>query len=118
TVAVFVNVPNVFGAVSDSVIADVAPLARLGRVQVTVPEASLHVQPEPDALTKPTPAGSGSVTVTFAASVAPLLVTESVSSNACPGVTGSMLSVFVIDRSGASTAVIVSELIPTPRSLL
>src|SRR5512139_1445435 len=38
------------------------PRARLGRVQLTMPPACAHVHPEPEALSKTTPAGRAWVT--------------------------------------------------------
>src|SRR2546423_1651701 len=79
TVAVLVIVPVVVGlTVTTIVIVVVAAAARLARVQVTVPLDWLHVQPAPAALTKVTPAGRVSVTVTLVAPVGPPLVTVSV----------------------------------------
>src|SRR5438132_920647 len=78
-VAVLVIVPVVVGlTVTTIVIVVVAAAARLARVQVTVPLDWLHVQPAPAALTKVTPAGRVSVTVTLVAPVGPPLVTVSV----------------------------------------
>src|SRR5882672_5170401 len=77
TVAVFVMVPA-SDAVTVMVMAGAAPGARLARVQVTTPPAWLQVQPLPVALTKVTPAGSVSLTLTEVAVLGPALLTLSV----------------------------------------
>ena len=77
TVAVFETVPDA-GAVTLIVIGFAGPTASVGIVHVTVPAAKPQVQPVPDALVKPTPAGSTSLTETFDATPGPLFVTESV----------------------------------------
>src|SRR5438128_2459428 len=78
TVAVLVIVPPSDGAVTTMVMAGAAPGAKLARVQVTTPPAWLQVQPLPDALTKVTPAGSVSLTLTEVAVLGPPLFTLSV----------------------------------------
>src|SRR5262245_66613497 len=62
TVAVLVRVPLTVGAVTVSVIAGAGPGSRLARVQVTVPEDWLQLQPVPVAETYDAPAGRGSPT--------------------------------------------------------
>jgi hypothetical protein len=59
---------------------DVGRVATLSvpRVHVTVPEAWLHVHPEPAALTNETPAGRLSVTVSELAVLGPALATDRV----------------------------------------
>jgi hypothetical protein len=55
-----------------------APAARLARVQVTTPEAWLHVHPLPEALTNDAAPGSVSVTVRLDALLGPAFATTSV----------------------------------------
>ena len=78
--AVLVIVPEVSGfTLTVIVILGAAPAARLGCVHVTIPAASPHVQPVPLALTKVTPAGNVSVTVTvFGSRLGPALETSRV----------------------------------------
>ena len=73
TVALFVIDPALAGAVTVIVMFGAAPGARLPpvRLHVTVPDALLQVQFVPVALTKPTPAGSVSTTLTADASSGP-----------------------------------------------
>ncbi len=78
TVTVLVTVPALAGAVTLIVIAGAAPTARLARVQVTTPPDSLHDQPLPEALTKTTPAGRVSLTLTDVAAEGPALLTLNV----------------------------------------
>src|SRR5947207_1793231 len=80
TFAVFESVvgDDAAGAVIVIEIAGAAPTASVGGVQVTVPAAKPQVQPVPDALVKPTPAGNVSLTETLDATPGPLFVTESV----------------------------------------
>jgi hypothetical protein len=78
TVAVLLRVVPPFGAVTVTVMFGADATLSVPRVQVTVPEAWLHVHPEPAALTKETPAGRGSVTVSELAVLGPALVTASV----------------------------------------
>jgi hypothetical protein len=75
TVAVLLIEPPLAGAVTEIVIAGAAPTASVARVQVTVPEALLQVQPVPVADTNVTPAGSVSETETFAAGLGPAFAT-------------------------------------------
>jgi hypothetical protein len=63
------------GAVMIRVMGAAGPTASDGIVQVTTPAEKPHVQPAPVALTKPEPAGSGSLTDTDVAEVGPLFVT-------------------------------------------
>ena len=79
TVAEFVSVAASAGAVTTTVIVGaVVPVARVGRVQVTVTfPALMHVQPVPVADPKVTPAGSVSVTERLAASDGPAFATTS-----------------------------------------
>lgn len=75
TVAVFVNVPGVGGAVTTIVKAAAAPAAMDPRVHVTV-SVPLQVHPDPLAETNVVPSGMVSVTLTdVAATVAELLLT-------------------------------------------
>ena len=69
TVAVFEMSSECFtgGAVIVRVIGAAGPTGSDGMVQVTTPAANPQVQPVPVALTKPEPAGRGSVTDTDAA---------------------------------------------------
>jgi hypothetical protein len=79
TVAVLVSVPAVAGAVTAMVNEAFAPSASDGKVQVTVPPVGAgQVHPVPAALTKVTPAGSGSVTEMFVAVLGPMLLTVTV----------------------------------------
>src|SRR5690242_13099752 len=80
TVAVFATDCGrlTFGAVIVSVIGAAAPRLSDGVVQVTTPDANPQLHPAPDALTKPAPVGSGSVTTTDDAAVGPLFVTANV----------------------------------------
>src|SRR5205807_1278847 len=90
------------GAVITSVIGGADPTASVGVVQVTTPAANPQLHPAPVALTKPEPAGSGSVTETDAAAVGPLFVTARVYGTGEPAnATGGLarLAVFVIVRS-------------------
>jgi hypothetical protein len=64
TCAVFDTVPPLVGAVTTSVIVDDAPLASDASRQVTSWFTAEHDQSLPDALTKPTPAGRVSSTLT------------------------------------------------------
>jgi hypothetical protein len=77
TVALLVIEPGVAGAVTTIVILGAGPGGRLPpvRLQVTVPDALLHVQLVPVALTNATPAGSVSTTLTADASSGPALLT-------------------------------------------
>ena len=75
TVAVLEIDPPFDGAVTLMVIAGAAATARDGRVQVTVPEALLQVQPVPVADPNVTPAGRTSTTLKFEAALGPALVT-------------------------------------------
>ena len=80
TAAVLLRLPAWFGAVTVTVIAGaVVSAASVASVQVTETLPLFeHDQPVPVADAKVTPAGSVSVTVRFAASEGPLLVTVSV----------------------------------------
>src|SRR5262245_46006884 len=78
TVAELFRVAPSDGAVTLIVMSGAAPGTRLARVQVTVPEAWLQFQPVPVALTKPTPTGSVSATLTELAVLGPPLATCSV----------------------------------------
>ena len=69
--------PTLPGAVTLIVIVGAAPTLKLARVQVTTPDDSPQLQPVPDALTKPTPAGRLSLTLTFVAVDGPALLTSS-----------------------------------------
>ena len=113
TDAVLVNDPAWAGAVTVTVIVGaVAPVASTGRVQVadTFP-TFVHAQPVPVADTNVTPAGSVSVTDTFAASDGPPLTTTSEYVNDPPAVTVGGPSL-VIDRSAdAVTAVTAVEVL-------
>ena len=77
TVAVFVIDPGVAGAVTTIVMSGAAPGARFPpvRLQVTVPDELLLVQFVPVALTKVTPLGSVSTTLTADAGSGPALLT-------------------------------------------
>ena len=76
--AVLVIVPPSLGAVTTMLMAGAAPGAKLARVQLTTPPASLQLQPLPVALTKVTPAGSVSLTLTEVAVLGPALLTLNV----------------------------------------
>ena len=80
TDAVLLSVPAWAGAVTTTVmVGAVAPVASAGRVHVTETFPVLaHVQPVPTADPNVTPAGSVSVTDTFAASDGPALAIVSV----------------------------------------
>jgi hypothetical protein len=72
----FVIVPAAEGAVTVTVISGAAPTAKLAaRSQVTTPAASLQLQSVPLALTKLTPPGKVSETLTPLAAEGPLFVT-------------------------------------------
>jgi hypothetical protein len=110
TLAVLVSDPACAGAVTTTVmVGAVAPLARLGRVQVTeVLPTLLHVQPAPVPETKVTPAGSVSATETFAASEGPLFATTREYETDPAAVTEGG-PVFVIERSAEAVTVVVAE---------
>src|SRR5258706_462991 len=102
TVAVFETSADFVtgGAVITSVIGAAGPTASVGVVQVTTPAANPQLHPAPVALTKPEPAGSGSVTETDDAAVGPLFVTARVYVTGDPANAGcELLAVFVIARS-------------------
>src|SRR4029078_10657413 len=96
---VLLRVAPPFGAVTVTVMFGADATLSVPRVQVTVPEAWLHVHPERLALTKDTPAGRLSVTVSEPAALGPALATARVYAIVAPGATGSALSDFVIARS-------------------
>jgi hypothetical protein len=105
TVAVLLRVVPPFGAVTVTLMLGAVATLSVPRVHVTVPEAWLHVHPEPAALTNETPAGRLSVTVSELAVLGPALATDRVYVMFAPGATGSALSDFVIDRSAAAVIV-------------
>src|SRR5437867_532335 len=72
------STPAAGPGVTTTAMLDTRPTARLGRVQVTTPPDSLHVQPEPPALLKTTPAGTVWETDRELAALGPLLETLSV----------------------------------------
>src|SRR5262245_32160096 len=78
TVAVSLRVAPPLGAVAVMTMLGAVTTLSDPRVQVTIPEAWLHVHPEPAALTKEAAGGKVSVTVTELAVLGPALVTESV----------------------------------------
>ncbi len=79
TIALLVMVPAEEGTVTVMVIAGAAPAGRVLRVHVTTPAlGGLQAQPVPIAPVYVTPEGRVSATETFAASLGPLFVTESV----------------------------------------
>ena len=78
TETLFVIVLTVAGAVTVMVMAGAAPTAKLARVHVTTPPTWPHVQPVPLALTKVTPAGSVSATLSEVAVLGPALLTFTV----------------------------------------
>jgi len=100
TVAVFVTVPVVDGAVTTIDADAFAPFARLPTAHVTDPE--LLTQPAV-ADTNATPAGNVSVTITPVASLGPPLWTDSVYVSEPPTVTDAGAD-FVIDRSADGVA--------------
>ena len=77
TDAVLVMLPTDPGAVTLMVIVGAAPTLKLARVQVTTPFDSLQLQPVPDALTNPMPAGRLSLTLMLVAVEGPALLTSS-----------------------------------------
>src|SRR5262245_11140231 len=76
------------------------------RLHVTVPDELLQFQLVPVALTKVTPAGSVSTTLTADASSGPALLTPIVYVNVPTVATGSGESVFVIERSAVPAAIV------------
>src|SRR5262249_6882805 len=98
SVAVFVVVPAVVGAVTTIVRVADAPLARMPIVHVTLPEP--FVQPV-EAVTNVTPVGRLSVMVTPVALPGPPSLTDTVQVNCCPVVTVAG-AVFVIARSAVA----------------
>ena len=74
TLAVFVMVPALFGATTSIVTAEIAPLFTWPKLQVTVPESSLHVPCVDFTDTNLVPDGRVSVKTTPAALFGPLLV--------------------------------------------
>src|SRR2546425_409190 len=78
TRAMLVIRPPSLGAVTRIVIVELVLGAWLAWVHVTTPPACRQIHPVPAALTKVTPAGSVSRTVSMAAALGPLFVTVSV----------------------------------------
>jgi hypothetical protein len=115
---VFESVVGVDGAVTTIVIVELAPAASEDKVQL-VAEVPLQVHPLAVRDWNVVPAGIVSVRVRFAAGTpAELFVTVIVYVNVPPVVTGSGLSVFVIDRSATLTSVAaVAVLFPLVLSL-
>src|SRR5258706_14943867 len=109
TVAVFETSADFVtgGAVITSVIGAAGPTASVGVVQVTTPAANPQLHPAPVALTKPEPAGSGSVTETDDAAVGPLFVTARVYVTGPPAKAGwsPRLAVLVMVRSALPAVV-------------
>src|SRR2546428_239922 len=85
-------------------------LPRLARVHCTLLVTASYAQtkPPPVALTKVTPLGSASSTVTPVAVLGPLLLTVSVYVSVAPASTGSGLSAFVMVRSTVGLTVVVT----------
>src|SRR5450631_2252401 len=109
TLAVLDNVVAWAGAVTVTVIVGaVAPVASVGRVQVTETLPVLvQVQPVPVAETKVTPAGRVSVTDRLAASEGPLLLTTSEYAMALPATTFTG-PVLTMARSADAVTVVVA----------
>src|SRR5438477_255749 len=78
TVAVLVIVPPLLGSVTTMVMAGSAPAAFLSPVPATTQPSTLPLHDALPIFTKVTPAGSVSLTLTFAAVLGPALLTLSV----------------------------------------